>query len=132
VDGGVRNISPVGDVLDGLPDEIVIINCGPEVDPPLPKPPANVVEIGGRTLDILLNQVFRSDMEQFVRINGLVKEAESHGLTLHNPKNGKPLKFFECKIIEPDSPLDDTLDFSQPAIQRSIEAGLRRARAIFG
>ena len=132
VDGGVRNISPVGDVLDGLPDEIVIINCGPETDPPLPKPPANVVEIGGRTLDILLNQVFRSDMEQFVRINGLVKEAESHGLTLHNPKNGKPLKYFECKIIEPDAPLDDTLDFSQPAIQRSIEAGIRRARTIFG
>ncbi len=28
VDGGVRNISPVGDVLDSEPDEIVIINCG--------------------------------------------------------------------------------------------------------
>ena len=27
VDGGVRNISPVGDVLDLEPDEIVIINC---------------------------------------------------------------------------------------------------------
>jgi NTE family protein len=132
VDGGVRNISPVGDVLDALPDEIVIVNCGPQADPPLLKPPANVVEIGERTLDILLNQVFRGDMENFQQINGLVKEAESHGLTLHNPKNGKALKYFACKIIEPDAPLDDTLDFSQSAIQRSIEAGFKRARAVFG
>jgi NTE family protein len=98
----------------------------------LNKPPANIVEIGLRTLDILLNQVFRSDMEQFQRINGLVKEAESHGLTLHNPNNGKPLKYFECKIIEPAAPLDDTLDFSQPAVQRSIQAGLARAKAVLG
>jgi NTE family protein len=132
VDGGVRNITPVGDVLDAAPDEIVIINCGPQSETVLNKPPANVVEIGLRTLDILLNQVFRSDMEQFQRINGLVKEAESHGLALHNPKNGKPLKYFECKVIEPVAPLDDTLDFSQPAIQRSIKAGWERARAVLG
>ena len=132
VDGGVRNISPVGDVLDAEPDEIVIINCGPQTESVLNKPPANMVEIGLRTLDILLNQVFRSDMDQFQQINGLVKEAESHGLTLHNPKNGKPLKYFECKIIEPADPLDDTLDFSQPAVQRSIQAGLARARAVLG
>lgn len=132
VDGGVRNITPVGDVLDAAPDEIVIINCGPESETVLSKPPANVVEIGLRTLDILLNQVFRSDMEQFQRINGLVKEAESHGLPLHNPKNGKVLKYFDCKVIEPIAPLDDTLDFSQPSIQRSIKAGLERAKAVLG
>ena len=27
VDGGLRNISPLGDVLDSDPDEIIIINC---------------------------------------------------------------------------------------------------------
>ena len=35
VDGGVRNISPVGDVLDSEPDEIVIINCGGQSPPAL-------------------------------------------------------------------------------------------------
>ncbi len=132
VDGGVRNISPIGDVLDSDPDEIVIINCGPETDSVLDHSPSNVVEIGLRTLDILLNELFRNDMENFQRINALVKEAESHGLTLHNPKNGKPLKYFECKIIEPVAPLDDTLDFSQPSIQRSIKAGWDRAKEVFG
>ncbi len=132
VDGGVRNISPIGDVLDSDPDEIVIINCGPETDSVLDHSPSNVVEIGLRTLDILLNELFRNDMENFQRINALVKEAESHGLTLHNPKNGKALKYFECKIIEPVAPLDDTLDFSQPSIQRSIKAGWDRAKEVFG
>ncbi len=132
VDGGVRNITPIGDVLNADPDEVVIVNCGPEEEPVLDHPPANVVEIGLRTLDILLNEVFRSDMENFQRINGLVQEAEAHGVTLHNPKSGKPLKYFECKIVEPVSPLDDTLDFSQPSIQRSIKAGWDRAKAVFG
>ncbi len=132
VDGGVRDITPIGDVLDANPDEIVIINCGPEMQNVLDHSPSNVVEIGLRTLDIVLNEIFRSDMENFTRINSLVKEAESHGITLHNPKNGKPLKYFECKIVEPTAPLDDTLDFSQPSVQRSIKAGWDRAKEVFG
>ena len=132
VDGGVRNITPIGDVLDADPDEIVIINCSPENETPLQTPPRDVVQIGLRTLDILLNEIFRSDMDNFSRINALVKEAESQGATLHSPTSGKPLKYFECKIIEPAASLDDTLDFSQPAIQRSIHAGLERAKAVLG
>jgi NTE family protein len=132
VDGGVRNITPIGDVLDLDPDEIVIINCSPETETSLPLPPPNVAQIGLRTLDILLNEVFRCDMDQFSRINALVKEAESQGVTLHNPTSGRPLKYFECKIIEPAASLDDTLDFSQPAIQRSIQAGRARAQAVLG
>ena len=132
VDGGVRNITPIGDVLDAAPDEVMIINCSPEAEAVLPTPPPNVKDIGLRTLDILLNETFRSDMDDFRRINALVKEAESHGVTLHSPTNGKPLKYFQCNIIEPLQTLDDTLDFSQPAIQRSIQAGFERAKAVLG
>jgi len=132
VDGGVRNITPIGDVLDAEPDEIVIINCGSEKSDALPNPPENILKIGTRTLDILLNELFRSDMQEFIKINQLVKEAESHGVVLHNPKTGKPLKYYECKIIEPDGPLGDTLDFSQTAIQASLKAGIQRARQVLG
>jgi len=132
VDGGVRNISPIGDVLDANPDEIVIINCGPESESPLKTAPANVVDIGLRSLDILLNEIFRSDMQTFSRINALVQEAGAQGVMLHSPTSGKPLKYFESKIIEPAVSLDDTLDFTQPAIQRSIQAGRERAKAVLG
>ncbi len=131
VDGGVRNISPIGDVLDAEPDEIVIINCSPEAPEPLPRPPDNIVKIGLRTLDILLNELFRSDLREFMRINHLVKEAETQGVTLHHA-DGRPLKYYECKIIEPLEPLGDTLDFSQESIQRSLKAGVERARQVLG
>jgi NTE family protein len=132
VDGGVRRITPIGDVLDVDLDEIVIINCNAEASSALTQPPANILQIGLRTLDILLNELFVSDMNEFVKINALVKEAEQHGVTLHKPGSVKPLKYFECKIIEPDEALGDTLDFSQAAIQHSWKVGTRRAREVLG
>lgn len=132
VDGGVRNISPLGDVLDDDPDEIVIINCNPQAPIPLDGPPENILDIGLRTLDIMTNELFVNDLGEFIRINHLVKEAAAYGLTLHNPKNGKPYKYFDHKIIEPLEPLGDTLDFSQTSIQRSLKLGVRRAREVLG
>jgi NTE family protein len=132
VDGGVRNISPIGDVLEAEPDEVVIINCSPETSDLLTHPPANIVKIGMRTLDILLNELFRSDMSEFVRINYLVNEAGAQGVVLHHPVSGRPLKYYDCKIIEPVEPLGDTLDFSQESVQRSLKAGVERARDVLG
>jgi len=132
VDGGVRNISPLGDILADEPDEIVIINCNPEKCGVLPEPPKDVLKIGLRTLDILLDEVFRGDLEEFLRINALVKEAEALGFKLHHPVSGKELKYFEAKVIEPLAPLGDTLDFSQSSVQRSLNLGWERAKAILG
>ncbi len=132
VDGGLRNITPIGDVLESDPNEIVIINCGPDTETALKVPPANIKDIGLRALDIVLNEIFRSDMADFLRINALVQEAAAHGLTLHNPKDGKPLKYYEYKIIQPAFVLDDLMDFTQPSIQRSIQAGFEAAKAALG
>jgi NTE family protein len=128
VDGGVRNISPIGDVLDEQPDELVIINCGVERTQPLAEAPKDVVKIGLRTLDILLNELFVSDVREFIRINHLVRQAAEHGVTLRHPASGKPLKYYEYRLIEPEEELGDTLDFSQPSVQRSLRMGLEAAR----
>ena len=74
-------------------------------------------------MDILLNELFRGDMQEFLRINALVQEAAAHGVTLHHPTSGKPLKYYKCKVIEPTQPLGDTLDFSQAAIQQALRHG---------
>mgnify|MGYP000247648686 CR=1 FL=1 len=130
VDGGVRNISPIGDVLDAEPAEIVIINCSPEEIGVSNQPFSNIVQIGVRTLDILLNELFRSDMKEFLMINQLVRAAREKGVTLYHPTRGTPLREVECKIIEPDEPLGDTLDFSQKSVQHSMRAGIEKARAV--
>lgn len=132
VDGGVRNITPIGDVLSEDPDEVVIINCNAQAASALPAPPKNIVGIGLRTLDILLNELFVSDMREFVRINHLVREAAAGGIVLHHPDSGRELKYYDCKIIEPLLPLGDTLDFSQATIQRSLKAGWERAVQVLG
>jgi NTE family protein len=132
VDGGVRNISPLGDILDEDPSEIVIINCNPDTYSVLSAPPKDIVKIGQRTLDILLDEIFRNDLEEFLRINALVKEAEMQGIKLHNPANGKELRYFEAKVIEPLAPLGETLDFSQPSVQRSLHLGWERAKVVLG
>jgi NTE family protein len=132
VDGGVRNLTPVGDVLDQDPDEIVIINCGAEQPIVLPQAPANVLSIGMRTLDIMENEIFVNDMKEFLRINALVKEAEKQGCLLHHPKTGKLLKYYPYQVIEPDGELGGVLDFSQTSIQKTLKAGVRRAREVLG
>lgn len=130
VDGGVRNISPIGDVLDAEPDEVVIINCTPQAPDAILKPPENILKIGVRTLDIMLNELFASDVREFVRINHLVKQAAEHDIVLHHPASGRPLKYFDYKLIEPLRPLGDTLDFSQEPVQASLQAGLERAKQV--
>ena len=132
VDGGVRNASPLGDVLDADPDEIVVINCGCRTPEPHPQAPRNIVEIGGRMLAVMLNEMFVGDMQEFLRVNALVQEAAAQGATLLHPASGRPLKYVELKIIEPhhDSDLGDTLDFSQPSVQRGIRAGRQRAAQV--
>ena len=74
---------------------------------------------------------FEPPHREFVRINLNVKEAEGHGVTLHN-EEGKPYKHFEYKLIEPDQPLGDTVDFSQGAVRRSMQAGWAAAEAALG
>jgi NTE family protein len=132
VDGGVRNITPIGDVLEHEPDEIVIINCGNQNPPPQTNSASTVLSIGLHALDIMQNEIFVNDMKQFLRINSLVKEAEQLGCVLHHPKTSRPYKYYSCQVIEPDIELGEVLDFSQKSVQASLKAGVRRAREVLG
>jgi NTE family protein len=131
VDGGVRNVSPLGDVLDADPDEVVIINCDPRRPPGNYQGFRNALEIGRAALGITINEIFANDIREFVRINRNVQEAAAHGVTLHN-EHGKPFKHFDYKLIEPKETLGDSLDFSREAIDRYIELGWERAREVLG
>jgi len=132
VDGGLRNISPLGDVLAQDPDELVVINCQQQEPVPLNAPPADVLQIGLRTLDLMINEIFINDLRELQRINLLVQQAAAKGLTLTHPRIGRALRDIPCYVIDPDYDLGDTLDFSQETIQASLKAGVRRAREVLG
>jgi len=131
VDGSLRRFSPIGDVLDLDPDEVVVINCWPKHPAALADPPQNILDIALRALDISSSGIIYSDIHEFTHINNNVREAAQHGVTLNNPK-GKPYKEYKCLIIEPTEHLGTILDFSHEAVERSKQMGWDRAREVAG
>jgi NTE family protein len=132
VDGGVRNISPLGEVIDDDPDEIVIINCSPREHPSRNKPFGNYIEIALRTIEVMLQEIFVTDLQEFLRINDLVDQAAKADppLTLRKP-NGTPFQSFRYKLIEPTQALGHTLDFSHGEVVRRLAAGRAAAESAF-
>lgn len=131
VDGGVRNITPLRDVLKKGAKEIVIINCNSADPLVVTKPFKDIFSIGFRTIEIITDEVFKNDISEFLKINRLVQEAKFHNVELHD-EHGELLDYFDCKIIQPHEPLDDTLNFSKDAVRESLKKGLEQAQKILG
>jgi NTE family protein len=128
VDGGLRNVTPLGDALDYQPTEIVVIACsGARIEPA--KPPTSILDVAKRSLtDITINEILANDVQEFIRINDLVRQAHEANLTLKKP-DGTPYRYCPITVIEPTEPLGDTLDFSPDSLQRRMRLGEQAARA---
>lgn len=127
VDGGVRNITPLGDVIDHDPDRIVIVNTEPRDKPVRTQPIDNIKDVALRSLDIVLDETFRADLAEFLRINRLVKQADAQGAVLRR-EDDRPYVAYDHVVIEPDRPLGSALDFSRPQLDEWIEMGREAAR----
>ncbi|WP_198956152.1 patatin-like phospholipase family protein [Archangium sp. Cb G35] len=129
VDGGLRNVTPLGDALGFKPTEIVVIPCSSEgID--TAKPPSNILDVAKRSLtDITLNEILRNDVSEFVRLNDLVKQAHEANLTLKKP-DGTPYVYCPITMVEPVKPMGDTLDFGKETIRLRMRHGEEVARAV--
>jgi NTE family protein len=129
VDGGLRNVTPLGDALSFNPTRIVVILCS-SLGPDEVRAPANVLDVAKRSLtDITINEILRNDVEDFVRINELVKQAYDGGVTLRKP-DGTPYVYCPITVLEPVKPMGDSLDFSQESIRLRIRYGEELAREV--
>ncbi|ARK08893.1 patatin-like phospholipase family protein [Fibrella sp. ES10-3-2-2] len=136
VDGGVRNISPLGDAISYInaQDEsdswrIILINCESGHLGKAEPDKWSLLHTAERSLDILLSEVFQGDIDQFLTMNRLALQAHQQGVTLRL-NNGRPLRYFESLIIEPSLPVGGTLDASSKSIYARIEHGEERALEI--
>jgi NTE family protein len=130
VDGGLRNVSPLGDIIDLNPDEIIIINCSSEKEKTETDSAGNLIKIAKRSLtEIAINEIFRSDIRQFLDINAIIKQLPD-GVVVKKQKGG-PYKYFNSILIEPDEDMGDSLDFSQNEIQKRISIGYDTAKKVF-
>jgi len=133
VDGGVRNVSPLKDVIVDNPDEIIIINCSTNNLQEDPEAGKNIFRIAERSLvDIAINEIFRGDIEEFVKTNDIVRQCAEKGITIFRDNDHtEPYKYFNAIIIEPETDLGDNLNFSRDAIDERRRLGWKAAEAAF-
>lgn len=124
VDGGLRNVTPLKDIIKENPDKIIIISC--HADQMEEKHSNNIIDIAKRTfLDIMLTEVVENDVNGILFVNQLVKQAEAAGTTLRHPKTGRVLKYFEVEFIKPPVKLGDSAIFDHPRLDANFELGYK-------
>lgn len=122
-DGGLRNMTPLSAALAHHPSEIVVIQCGPS-ELVESKRPRNVLEAAKRALvDVALNEISTGDIDGFLTVNRLVRQAAEHGVTLRDEES-RPYRYVPITVVRPVDEVGDTLDFSREAIERRLQQGI--------
>lgn len=138
VDGGVRDVTPLGTALELNPRGVIVVRAGAKARPAAPKKYGNLIEIGLRAVDILQKEVSANDLANAALINDLIaaREAQLRALQAANVDPAeqtailRPLdvklaeyRFAPIRIIEPDRDYLDTLQFDPAKIREAIDAG---------
>lgn len=90
VDGGVRDVTPIKDVLAENPDEVDVVLTMPlDDDPPRMNPDKfkSVLNVGTRAVSILADEVYKSDLNA-------VPEADRKKLRIYAPREHLPYDAF--------------------------------------
>jgi NTE family protein len=148
VDGGIRNVSPLSDVIDeinlddpGNDYTIVIINCASGVVEYEPYEEANIAGIALRALnDIAITEIFNNDIAEFLRINDILDQVKTSDPALHirnynlaEGRTKKILRPFKAIIIQPDpGVLGDALVSNTPLNEKRMNHGKQKAAEAVG
>lgn len=145
-DGGIRNVSPLGDVISlikerAMPGDqwnIIVINCSAQQTTTVNKD-FGIADIALRvTDDLMINEIFANDLKEFIKINELVAQVEKGkqaGTITPNfnlTDGGRILQKFNIKVIEPSdlSEVGSTLDSSKKIIQTRFKNGFIKAESV--
>ncbi|HET6527373.1 MAG TPA: patatin-like phospholipase family protein, partial [Balneolaceae bacterium] len=129
VDGGVRDISPIRQVLPNNPDRVVIIPTQPVGAVQEHEEVRDIISIAFRAIHIMLDEIFHEDIDRFLTINNLVQQAGAAGAQLKR-KNGIAYQYIEPLIIAPKKPLGSALDFDHANVVKMMELGRQRAKEV--
>lgn len=135
VDGGIRNVTPLKDVVDHINASeeeneeftIIVINCSTSSLPPI-DPDPTITEIAVRSmLDITMAEIFKNDLEQFIWINDMLRAQGLDKLKIGQ----KTYRRFNIKIIQPPYSLGGTLDARPEVIKAWRKLGHETAEKEF-
>ncbi len=113
VDGGVRNVSPLGDIIKLINEEdaeykIIVINCNSGTVKQEDFGKKSIGAITSRSVyDIALTEIFNNDVNHFMKINELVKQTKQvYDHVILKNKYAKELKAFDAVVINPHKDID--------------------------
>jgi NTE family protein len=150
VDGGVRNITPLKDAMEALAklpgaglageDEIYVVLASPLEILPKSSSWKSTLTLGGRTLSILLNEVFREDLDYALAINRSVRGFEqlerkldagsaASLRALDLPYAPPKKRAVTIRTIVPEKEYSDALTFIPGVIQDAYRGGRKAAEA---
>lgn len=109
VDGGLRNITPIGDILPYDPDLIVIIPTEPRDKKKTQKYTGNLIPTLEGYISIVLDEAFDSDIREFENKNQKAYKGN--------------YKYYRSVILEPPVTLGSGTDFSYERQKQRIELG---------
>lgn len=118
VDGGVRNIAPIGTVLEENPDRVALILNSPLKPNGTQRKPSSILGALKKTIKTALNETIRSDLKTAQKVNEVVSQKNC---------DAAGYKEIEIDVIEPPKSLGSGTDFSAPAYEKRIEAARRSA-----
>lgn len=143
VDGGIRDVSPLGDVIRDISTEsepteytIIIINCGTRDIKEVADQPRNIAQIALRSLtEIAINEIFNHDLKEFVDKNYILKQIHDrhpeeviYDFDQEQEGKGRPLYYFNSIIIQPDvNSLGDSLTINRSLMEQRMQLGEEKA-----
>ena len=139
VDGGVRNITPLDEVMALRPRAILVVLASPLLrEQPEKADYSNLVEIGLRSAGILTSEVFENDVKNAALINDLLQARDAQRALLSqsglDPATATrimaPLeeqlfkyKFVPILLIAPKLQFSKSLEFDPAKIRLAMDAG---------
>jgi NTE family protein len=124
-DGGVRDIAPLKPAIEAGADEIIVIltskTAGMEL---VGRDKVNTaLEVALRVVEIMTHEIMVNDIRTCQKVNSKL----ARGVLSRDEK--RPIAI---SVIEPSTPLGDSLDFDQDTMKKQIQQGITAAQSCLG
>jgi len=138
VDGGVRDVTPLGAALELNPTGVLVVRASPVSKPGTARIFGGLIPVGLRAVNLLQSEVSRNDLANTSLINDVLAARDQMFATLE--ANGStateasrlllPLdnqlakyRFAHVRVLEPAEEFSETLEFNPQKIRRAIDSG---------
>jgi NTE family protein len=138
VDGGVRDVTPLGSAMELNPRGVIVVRASPKPEPGKVRTFGDLIQIGLRAVGILQQEVSMNDLANATLINDMIatrgsqfRALEALGISGQQAASIlRPLdvqlakyRFVPNCVIEPEREFMDTLQFEPDKIAEAMAAG---------